>query len=608
MNRSKLSSILRAVEDKQINSPINNRINMVDSLELAREQQNQQARQSVLSQVSPAQNLAAPSVSFESARRLLIIGPEHRIRLASARLDTITDKVGLVTEAMPATMTDEMDAAAELIPELQLYQLPLTNIDGYLGRFSVTVGVEGNNTSLAKLAFGVEYFDSVLDLNDEAKMAVELKPAGYFAPTDQHALEAALQTLPSLKGGFEKPRYFTLDNDVCAHSGSGLTGCTRCLDICPADAIQSIKGMIQVDSYLCHGAGGCATVCPTSAIRYGYPQPRLVLDALQRMLQQYAEAGGETPCLLIHDAERGRSLVDLQLEILAGQWLPLQIEEMGSAGLEVWLTAIALGVADVVLLVGEQLPETIDRVLVNEIGVANTLLGELSLQPRVRLIADFSSMTEVSSRQPVTAMEVVDLEADKRSQISQAMAHLQQQSDVLPAVVDLPVGAAFGGLLIEEKNCTLCMSCVAICPSQALQSEGTSPLLNFTEDHCVQCGLCNQACPEDALTLQPRYLLDAERRIRPQILKKEEPFCCIRCSEPFATQGMVALMLEKLAGHSMFDEAGLNRLKMCADCRVADAVLSDPGGDLLAYAKGRSAEQGDVNLTQQETRTDEDIH
>jgi hypothetical protein len=40
-------------------------------------------------------------------------------------------------------------------------------------------------------------------------------------------------------------------------------------------------------------------------------------------------------------------------------------------------------------------------------------------------------------------------------------------------------------------------------------------------------------------------------------------------------------MLERLAGHSMFAEPGaLDRLKMCADCRVIDLMLHERKVDI----------------------------
>ena len=51
---------------------------------------------------------------------------------------------------------------------------------------------------------------------------------------------------------------------------------------------------------------------------------------------------------------------------------------------------------------------------------------------------------------------------------------------------------------------------------------------------------------------------------------------CIRCAKPLGTQKMIDAMLGRLAKHSMFVEPGaLDRLKMCADCRVIDMMQKE---------------------------------
>jgi hypothetical protein len=57
------------------------------------------------------------------------------------------------------------------------------------------------------------------------------------------------------------------------------------------------------------------------------------------------------------------------------------------------------------------------------------------------------------------------------------------------------------------------------------------------------------------------------------VLNEAVVFKCIVCAKPLGTEKMIAGMLAKLAGHSMFAEPGsLDRLKMCADCRVIDLM------------------------------------
>ena len=70
----------------------------------------------------------------------------------------------------------------------------------------------------------------------------------------------------------------------------------------------------------------------------------------------------------------------------------------------------------------------------------------------------------------------------------------------------------------------------------------------------------------------PRLLL-TEARKQLVVLNESAPFNCISCDKPLGTKAMIDNMLSKLAGHSMFAGAGqLDRLKMCADCRVVDMM------------------------------------
>jgi ferredoxin len=102
-----------------------------------------------------------------------------------------------------------------------------------------------------------------------------------------------------------------------------------------------------------------------------------------------------------------------------------------------------------------------------------------------------------------------------------------------------------------------------------LQDNPELPQLRFIEKNCVQCGLCATTCPEDAIELVPRFLRTPERK-QAQVLNQSQPYGCVKCGKPFGTLKAIEAMLGKLAGHSMFQGAALERLKMCGDCRVID--------------------------------------
>lgn len=548
---------------------------------------NADARHQAVSSLRQPTGSVSPGISYKSLGRVLIFGPEHRVRLAAVRLAREAEVCGLVTEAMPESITATIEATPELPDTTSLIYARLASLTGYLGRFDARIDQGGAAVSISDLVFKSEFCDAVLDLGSSPIIDCELLPPGYFHPHSDAALDQSLAELASLKGEFEKPRYFQINASLCAHSGSQMTGCTRCLDACPADAIRSIDGAIQIDGHLCHGAGGCATSCPTGAIRYDAPEPLRLHDALGQLLDAYASAGGLGPSLLVHDAGAGARWWAQHGEALPGHWLPLQIEELGAAGIDLWMQALARGANAVVLLDSGALPAGIRRILEREIGLANRMLEGLGVARRVRLLrpeqlaggADHGA----DAAPPVLRGQVAAYH--KRQLTSEALSHLYRHSTARPAgtTIALPAGSPFGDLTIRAEACTLCYSCVSICPTKALKSGGDRPELSFTEDRCVQCGLCVAACPEKVLGLAPRFQADPQLRTTSRTLKKEEPFRCIRCNKPFTTHSMVSRMEAKLAGHRMFAGAALARLKMCGDCRVIDQAL-DPDSGLIGLA------------------------
>ncbi len=168
---------------------------------------------------------------------------------------------------------------------------------------------------------------------------------------------------------------------------------------------------------------------------------------------------------------------------------------------------------------------------------------------------------------------------EKRLLLRAAINHLLEHAPSRRKVAALPAGAPFGQVKVDANACTLCMSCVAVCPTSALREGQGLPQLNFVERSCIQCGSCETACPEDAVSLETRFLYDDKARGAQRLLHEEQPACCISCGKPFATRSMLKVMAKKLEDHWMFQsEAERRRLEMCDDCRVKDLMRAQQGG------------------------------
>lgn len=442
-----------------------------------------------------------------------------------------------------------------------------------------------------------ETFDLVLDLRTTPAFSQHALPQGYLR-WDGRDLKTLLQ-LRSLVGEFEKPRFFSYKPKLCAHSRNEKTGCTACIDVCSASAIESDRSrqQIKVNPNLCIGCGTCSTVCPTGAMSFAYPRASDQGVKLKTLLATYNRSGGKHAALLLHSQGAGaRLLGDLgraaQLERASktgthgvpARVLPLALWHTSSLGLEVWLSALCYGASQVwVLLTDEEAPQY--RVaLEGQMAVAQAILSGLGYQGEhfrllqvkdARDLAALDRDLQAAPAQTVGRTAGFAVQLDKRATLELALDHLIEHAPVKPDLIALPAnGAPLGSLAINKDACTLCLSCVNACPASALQDNPQAPELRFIEKNCVQCGLCVKTCPEQALSLLPQLSLSPLRK-EAVLINEMKPYACVRCGKPFGTLKAIEAMLGKLAAHSMFQGEALQRLKMCADCRVIDIYSAD---------------------------------
>ncbi|EKO3540685.1 4Fe-4S binding protein [Vibrio fluvialis] len=519
-------------------------------------------------------NLIPPTVSYESGGHTLILGPTSLIERTALQLSQMASVTLLSIDGEQGTHD-------------KLYFADTVEISGFLGAFKVTVENHGLNINLANAAIDHDCFDIVLDMSLNGVMNEEVPVPGYF-PVGRGfpKLSDALEEIPELMGTFDKPKYFRLDTDLCAHSSRGVKGCERCVDACPAGALSSegsekIGHRIQINPYLCQGIGTCATSCPTEAIHYALPNPTDTQKFIERLLNNYHQAGGEKPIVLICSSRHEQYNL-MALRVLPENVIPVTVEELPSVGIDTWFAALVNGATQVLFAASRHMPPTILRILNQEVSMAQSFLAHLGIRKETIDILYLESLREAAPTlcdEPL-GLNLGELEGKKRDRLYVALDALATARGTEPGAQPLAATAPYGAIECSTTDCTLCMSCVAVCPTRALHHEGDSPSLKFIEQDCVQCGLCVKACPEKALTAVQQLNWNAAQRQSVVTLHQEEPAKCLRCHKPFAPQSMITMLQNKLRGHSHFsDQASLDRIAMCEDCRVVDvfeSMASDP--------------------------------
>lgn len=451
----------------------------------------------------------------------------------------------------------------------------LRTAKGALGQFEVTIdglrqvvpGGRGDLTYTDPKDGALSQCDVILDLRGGLPLfPAPEKREGYLRadPTHPPAVAAAVLAASHMIGTFEQPLHVRTEPLLCAHSRAGQTGCTSCLDLCPTGAIMPDGDYITVDPMICAGCGACSAACPSGAISFDAPPVDFTMLRVQTLARAFLDAGGKAPRLMVHDDRNGAEMI--RLSARHGRGLPADVVPMALPALAAFghaeaLAALAAGFASVSLLLG---PKADRDAIETQIALARAIAGDTRVQLIDTSDPDAMSDTLYDETSPTPVASPVRPVGSRRQITRQAARALHPDTEVLP----LPAGAPYGAVLVDPGACTLCLSCVSLCPSGALGDNPDLPQLRFQEDACLQCGLCANICPENAITLAPQLNLTGAA-LEQRILHEEEPFPCVECGSLFGVKSTIDRITDKLRNHSMFaDESKLRLIQMCDDCRI----------------------------------------
>ncbi|MGH7388887.1 MAG: 4Fe-4S dicluster domain-containing protein [Candidatus Rokuibacteriota bacterium] len=419
--------------------------------------------------------------------------------------------------------------------------------------------------------------------------------AGHHVLRDPSAVEVEglAWKVFGLIGDFERPQYVRYDADTCAGGAAGHQACGRCIPACPYEAITRDPRnalRVAVDQAACEGCGACVATCPTSSLTFTDPPPATLHARLAALLAPLPGAAPGPPLTIaFHCPERGAAVFADAGR--AGRPYPASVLPVPMACLRHVseadiLTAFRYGAAGVALVGCVACPHGERQALLDRAGTVRAFLDALGAGgDRVELVAgegpeaiDRLGAFASALAPPPVAWDGADVEAPPagRDALAAALRALMTASGREPGRTRVPPAAPFAFPDVRVAGCTLCRTCVNVCPSHAFRYDEDRLTLELRQVACVNCGLCATACPESVITLRPETFL-AHRALEYQVVVQDETLRCIKCGTPFGNRRAVDVIEAKLLGMATFVETfGGNRrnlFRMCPTCRAVAATM-----------------------------------
>ncbi|MCC6801894.1 MAG: 4Fe-4S binding protein [Anaerolineae bacterium] len=322
----------------------------------------------------------------------------------------------------------------------------------------------------------------------------------------------------------------------CVRARDKTAACDRCVEACPAGAIQLENG-VQLDTEACIRCGLCLHACPTDVFSGTDDVHRLLFCASQLVDREILDVA----CAMHPDPASTDPKTDAVITTTGC---------LAALGASAYLSLAAQNVREVRVRLDAcarcplaTLQPAIEAAVERAAGLLDGLddghrvvIAEPAQRPKRRPVYSVRN-PPVSRRGLFQALSqrgrdlLPTLEGvGERHRLIEALRQLA------PDALDQPMPGSDFAALTASDACTACTTCARICPTGALEFARSEEAyqLTFSAATCVNCGLCIKYCEPGALQHSGSPSIGDVIAPYAAILHEGTLRRCRRCNAPFA--------------------------------------------------------------------------
>ncbi|WP_418178688.1 4Fe-4S binding protein [Aliarcobacter lanthieri] len=369
-------------------------------------------------------------------------------------------------------------------------------------------------------------------------------------------IDSILEKIRENIDSFSFKKTLLYNKNICQYDDRKVKEtCSKCEEVCPTNAItKDDKNKKLVFSYVdCLACGECVSVCPSGALNSAATSR----ESLYEISLFYKN---RHPLIISSSIDLDSIDVSLKENVF-----PLVIT--GDIFDEsILLTYLQVSSSQLIYF-----SQDISKGSKEAIKILNEIYEKKYSKKAIYLVENIQEL-EVALKE----VEFVEnsyfnfnqQELKKREIFAQRLQKLVGNQDL--GIVKTGEYIHYGRVLVNEANCTLCLSCVGACNVDALFANEADFTLRVNPSVCTGCGYCEVVCPEnDCLTIKQDELELSPVWFTESILAKDKLFACVECGKEFATTKAI----EKIASimgpiFAKQSETKKRTLYCCEDCKA----------------------------------------